>query len=291
MDSIRFPNLGIVLSHVGSSFSILGFEIAYYGAVIAIAMVAGVCLVLHVAKKTGQDPDMYLDFSILTLVVAVIGARIYYVAFSWDYYRAHPAEIINLRAGGLAIYGGVIAGIIMACVWSRVKKIPTFLLLDTVVPGVVLGQIIGRWGNFFNREAFGDYTNNLLAMQIPEGRVHPGEITAKMREMIEVIDGVSFIQVHPTFLYESLWNLGVLILLLLIIRSGKKRFDGEIFWLYLMGYSSGRFWIENLRTDQLLVPGTAVPVSRLLALCAVIAAFTALTVGFYHHPGRDKERR
>ena len=291
MDSIRFPNLGIVLSHVGSSFSIFGFEIAYYGVVIAIAMVAGVCLVMHVAKKTRQDPDLYFDFSILTLVIAVIGARIYYVAFSWDYYRAHPAEIINLRAGGLAIYGGVIAGIITAWVWSRVKKIPTFLVLDTVAPGVVLGQSIGRWGNFFNREAFGDYTNGLLAMQIPEGRVHPEEITARMREMTEVIDGISFIQVHPTFLYESLWNLGVLILLLLIIRSGKKRFDGEIFWLYLMGYGCGRFWIENLRTDQLMVPGTVIPVSRMLALCTVIVSFIALTAGFHHHPRGDKERR
>ena len=149
-------------------------------------------------------------------------------------------------------------------------------MLDTACLGMVTGQIIGRWGNFFNREAFGDYTDHLLAMRLPLEAVRAGEVTQLMHDHEQVIDGVTYIQVHPTFLYESLWNLAVLIVLMWVTLRKKKRFDGEVFLLYLLLYGIGRFWIEALRTDQLLIPGTKIPVSQVLA--AILAAGSLLLI-------------
>ena len=278
MDTIRFPHLGIVFSHVGRYVAVFGFEIAYYGIVIAIAMLAGIYLATWIAKKTGQNPDDYFNFALIAIICSIAGARIYYVFFSWDYYRAHPAEIFDLRGGGLAIYGGVIAGVLTGIIFARVKKIHPLLLLDTACTGLVLGQIIGRWGNFFNREAFGEYTDSLLAMQLPEEAVYAADITPLMREHLVQIDNISFIQVHPTFLYESLWNVGVLTVLLIVTLRGYKRFDGQVFFLYLLGYGLGRGWIEGLRTDQLKIPGTAVPVSQLLSWVLAIGAAVTLVL-------------
>ena len=149
------------------------------------------------------------------------------------------------------------------------KKVSFGTLCDTAGLGLILGQIIGRWGNFFNREAFGEYTNNLLAMRLPLDAVRKSDVTQLMMEHLEVIDGISYIQVHPTFLYESLWNLGVL--LFLIFWSKHKKFEGEVFLLYLFGYGVGRFWIEGLRTDQLMLTD-AIPVSQALAVVLVIVS-------------------
>lgn len=165
--SIRFPNLGISLDHVIKSVSIGGFEIACYGMVLAAAMVTGLLLVMKVADATGQRGDDYFDLGIIAIIVSVICARIYYVVFSWDYYKDHLAEIVNLRQGGLAIYGGVIGGVITVLVFCRIRKLPYKVALDTAALGLVWGQAVGRWGNFFNREAFGEYTDNIFAMQIP----------------------------------------------------------------------------------------------------------------------------
>ena len=291
MDMIRFPNLGIVLPHVGRSFSVFGFEIAFYGVAVAIAMAAGVFMAMHVAKMTGHDPELIFDFALWALVLSVIGARIYYVVFSWDYYKDNLLEIFNLRAGGLAIYGGVIGGILTGIVFSRVRKVNALVLLDMAAPGMVLGQAVGRWGNFFNREAFGGYTNGLLAMQLPMDAVRPEEITSAMMENISEIDKIRFIQVHPTFLYESLWNLGVLLILLLVIRKGWKKFDGEILLLYILGYSAGRFWIEALRTDQLKLGGTGLPVSRLLAAAAAVVSALILAVMLVRAGNKNIDRK
>ena len=199
--SIRFPNLGISLDHVIKSVSIGGFEIACYGMVLAAAMVTGLLLVMKVADATGQRGDDYFDLGIIAIIVSVICARIYYVVFSWDYYKDHLAEIVNLRQGGLAIYGGVIGGVITVLVFCRIRKLPYKVALDTAALGLVWGQAVGRWGNFFNREAFGEYTDNIFAMQIPVQDVRSYEITEKMQEHLKTIDGISYIQVHPTFLY------------------------------------------------------------------------------------------
>lgn len=272
--NINFPNLGIYLENVGKSVSVFGFEIAFYGIIIGIGVLAGISMAAILAKKTGQDPDTYYDLATYAVIISIIGARIYYVIFSWEHYKDDLLSIFNLRQGGLAIYGGVIAAIITVYVFAKRKKMSFGLLLDTAGPGLILGQIIGRWGNFCNREAFGRYTDSLFAMQLPIDAVRKSDITEQMLEFVEVIDGVEFIQVHPTFLYESLWNLGVLIIMLLWIK--RKKFDGHIFMIYLLGYGIGRFWIEGLRTDQLIIPGIGLPVSQVLAV--VMAVFAATII-------------
>ncbi len=267
---INFPNLGIHLKNVGQSISIFGFEIAYYGIIIGFGVLAGIALATLIAKKTGQDPDTYYDLAIYAVILSVIGARIYYVIFSWDSYKNDLLSIFNIRQGGLAIYGGVIAAIATVFVYAKVKKISFGLLTDTAGPGLILGQIIGRWGNFFNREAFGEYTNGLLAMQLPVDAVRSSDITEKMLEHVKVIDNIRYIQVHPTFLYESLWNVCVLALMLWWIK--RKQFDGQVFLIYLFGYGIGRFWIEGLRTDSLMFFGTGLRVSQVLAILMAVGA-------------------
>lgn len=266
--SINFPHLGIYLDHVGKSITVFGFEIAYYGIVIAFGMLLAVCLISAEAKRTGQDDDFYFTTIMISIAVGVVGARLYYVAFSWDYYSQNPAEIFNIRHGGLAIYGGIIFGVITVCICGKVKKVRLSTMLDTMCIGLPLGQLIGRWGNFFNREAFGDYTDSLFAMQLPVDAVRQNEITQKMWEHVQVIDGVQYIQVHPTFLYESLWNLALLLFLLWLIRH--KKWEGQVFMAYLGGYGLGRVWIEGMRTDQLLIPGIGLPVSQVLSAALVI---------------------
>lgn len=283
--SIRFPHLGITLNNVPKSFSVAGFEIACYGIVLAAAMVTGLLLVMKAADRTGQNGDDYFDLGITAIVISVICARIYYVIFSWDYYREHLAEIINLRQGGLAIYGGVIGGVITVGVFCRLRKLDYRRTLDTAVLGLVWGQMVGRWGNFFNREAFGEYTDGILAMQLPVDDVRSYEITAKMKEHLETIDGVSYIQVHPTFLYEALWNAGVLLILLIITFKIKQKFDGMVFLCYLLFYGIGRFWIEGLRTDQLLLGNTGLPVSQILSGILVLLSAILLIAGRIREKG------
>ena len=205
--SINFPNLGIHLSNVGKSISIGGFEIAYYGMIIACGMILGLCIAMWVAKKTNQNPDQYFDVALYAIPIALIGARAYYVIFSWDQYKDNLIHILYFREGGLAIFGGVIAAVITFYVYVKIKKQNFWLMADTACVGLVLGQIIGRWGNFFNREAFGGYANGLFAMQLPLNAVRSSDVTQEMMEHLQTIDGVQYIQVHPTFLYEGLWNL------------------------------------------------------------------------------------
>lgn len=287
--SIDFPNLGIHLEHVGKTVTVFGFDIAYYGIVIGIGMLAGIAMAMMEAKRTGQNQEDYLDLAIFGIIFGIIGARIYYVVFAWDMYKDNLLEIFNTRHGGLAIYGGVIAAVITVFVVARVKKLSVRLLLDTAVFGLVTGQMIGRWGNFFNREAFGEYTDNLFAMRLPLDAVRTSDLTEKIEAHIETIKGVAYIQVHPTYLYESIWCLGVL-LLLLLYRT-RKKFDGELFLLYLGGYGLGRFWIEGLRTDQLLLPGTQIPVSQMLAGALVILSAVCIICGRKQVVQKKKQKK
>ena len=273
---ISFPNLHIFLERVGKSFSIGGFSIAYYGVCLGIGMLAGLFAASIRAKKTGQNPDTYSDLFIYLILFGIIGARIYYVAFAFDHYKNNLLDIFNLRQGGLAIYGGIIGGVLAALVFSRIKKISFFTLLDTVTFGVLPGQIIGRWGNFFNREAFGNYTNGLFAMELPVSAVRAGEITPLMEANKTIVNGVEAIRVHPTFLYEGLWNTALLIVLILTAKTAK--FKGEIFFRYLIGYGIGRAIIEGLRTDQLLVPGTTFPVSQGLSVLLVVVSAVIILI-------------
>lgn len=265
---INFPNLGIYLDHVGKNISIFGFSIAYYGIVIVTGMMIAIWIAQREAKRTGQNPEQYLDLAMIGITAGILGARIYYVIFAWDYYKDDLLSIFNIRQGGLAIYGGIIGACIAVVIYSRKKKQNFSLLMDTASMSIVFGQIMGRWGNFFNREAFGDYTNNLFAMQLPVSAVRANEITQKMWDHVVTVNGVEYIQVHPTFLYESLWNVGVLLFLFWFRK--RKKFNGEVFLMYLIGYGLGRIWIEGLRTDQLLLPVVELPVSQLLSGCLVV---------------------
>ena len=265
---INFPNLGIYLDHVGKNISIFGFSIAYYGIVIVTGMMIAIWIAQREAKRTGQNPEQYLDLAMIGIAAGILGARIYYVIFAWDYYKDDLLSIFNIRQGGLAIYGGIIGACIAVVIYSRKKKQNFSLLMDTASMSIVFGQIMGRWGNFFNREAFGDYTNNLFAMQLPVSAVRANEITQKMWDHVVTVNGVEYIQAHPTFLYESLWNVGVLLFLFWFRK--RKKFNGEVFLMYLIGYGLGRIWIEGLRTDQLLLPVVGLPVSQLLSGCLVV---------------------
>lgn len=265
---INFPNLGIYLDYVGKNISIFGFSIAYYGIVIVTGMMIAIWIAQREAKRTGQNPEQYLDLAMIGIAAGILGARIYYVIFAWDYYKDDLLNIFNIRQGGLAIYGGIIGACIAVVIYSRKKKQNFGLLMDTASMSIVFGQIMGRWGNFFNREAFGDYTNNLFAMQLPVSAVRANEITQKMWDHVVTVNGVEYIQVHPTFLYESLWNVGVLLFLFWFRK--RKKFNGEVFLMYLIGYGLGRIWIEGLRTDQLLLPVVGLPVSQLLSGCLVV---------------------
>ena len=267
---IRFVHLGITIEHLKSSISVFGFRIAFYGIIIGIGMLAGIWIAQSDAKRRGQDPELYLDFALYAIICSIVGARIYYVIFEWYYYKENLLQIFNLRAGGLAIYGGVIAGAITMIVYTRVKKVSFFSMADTGVLGLVTGQIIGRWGNFFNCEAFGGYTDSLLAMRIKRSLVNDNMLNADVLSHKIVENGVEFIQVHPTFLYESCWNLCLLIFMLWFRKY--KKYDGQMFWIYLFGYGTGRFWIENLRTDQLILFGTGLAVSQALSLVLILVA-------------------
>ena len=216
--AINFPHLGIYLDHVGKSISVFGFDIAYYGITMGLSILLGLYLAEREAKRTGQDPDTYTDLVIYAIVFSIICARAYYVIFSWDNYKDNLLSIFNLRQGGIAIYGAIIGAVSTVYVYSRVKKLSFLQMVDTACIGLVAGQILGRWGNFFNREAFGGYTDGLFAMQLPVSAVRAHEKTKEMWAHVQIVGGEQFIQVHPTFLYECLWNLGVICFLLFCFK-------------------------------------------------------------------------
>ena len=270
MDSISFPNLNITFEHVGRSFTVFGFSIAYYGLIIGLSILLCVWICMRDAKKAGENPDHILDLVLYGVIAGIAGARLYYVLFRWSDYKDNLLSILNLRQGGLAIYGGVIGAVLTIYFYTKKKGLSFRKYCDLVMGCFILGQVFGRWGNFFNREVFGEYTDSLFAMRLPVKAVNPADISQLMRDHMQVIDGIEFIQVHPTFLYESAWNL----LVFLFIRwyIPRKKFDGEIILIYLGGYGIGRFIIEGIRTDQLLLFNTGIPVSQLLSAVLVVVS-------------------
>ena len=285
MNDIRFPNLGIVFHNVKEGITVFGFEIKFYGMIIALGFLLAYVIVSREAKRTGQNEENYLDLILWLIVPSILGARLYYIIFSPDEFFVKGRgfgktllAMINIRNGGLAIYGGVIAGFTVAYFFCRKRKLSFPLIGDTAVMGILVGQILGRWGNFFNREAFGAYTDSLFAMGIPtdyfsgngslNNLANSGVITQTMMDNTKLIDGMHWITVHPTFLYESLWNLGLLILIILYRKH--KKFDGELALMYAWGYGLGRVWIEALRSDSLMLPGNFMRVSQLVAAICVL---------------------
>ena len=294
MNGIHFPGLGIHFNNVPSGFTIFGIEIRLYAVVIAIGFILALMVSNREARLSGQDEETYLDFFLWLVIPAIVGARIYYVIFSWDeYYEKGKGfwktfvDIINIREGGLAIYGGLIAGTIVAFIFNKKKKLSLPLMGDTVCMGVLIGQILGRWGNFFNREAFGAFTDSFIRMAIPvdyfanEGNfnnyLESGVITDKMLANPEIVgERTACITVYPTFLLEGLINLAILILILCYRRH--KKFDGELSLIYIMGYGAGRFAVEGLRTDSLMIGGI-----RASQLIALICFFGALALMIYNY--------
>ena len=275
MYDLKFVNLGITIEHMVSSVNVFGFRIAFYGIIIGIGMLLGIMLAAWDAEDRGLGEDVIYDHVFWVIVIGIMGARLYYVFFQWDAYKDDLLQILNLRAGGLAIYGGVIAGLITLYVLCRRKKLSFLDVADSLILAVLVGQILGRWGNFFNCEAFGRYTESLFAMRIRKAIVNPIMIDAELLEHLIIENGTEYIQVHPTFLYESFWNFCLLMFLLWYRK--RKKFTGEIFLLYLCGYGLGRCIIEGLRTDSLLIPGTGIAVSQLLAgTCFVVSLFLIL---------------
>lgn len=209
------------------AFSIFGLEVRWYGILMVLSFIIAGALLQHWGKKAGYKEDDLLDLTLVVILSAIVGARAYYVAFSWDYYQGDIFKILNIRGGGLAIHGGILGGMIGGYIFCRRRKLNFRQLIDFIAPGLILGQAIGRWGNFFNQEAHGGPTNLPWAITVA------GE------------------KVHPTFLYESIWNLGVFFILLRVLK--KKEFDSQVFLLYGILYSLGRLWIEGLRTDSLML--------------------------------------
>ena len=285
MYDLKFVNLGITIEHMVSSVNVFGFRIAFYGIIIGIGMLLGIMLAAWDAEDRGLGEDVIYDHVFWVIVIGIMGARLYYVFFQWDAYKDDILSVFNIREGGLAIYGGIIFGILAIYFMSRFKKIKPGKAFEAAAMAVPIGQILGRWGNFFNREAFGGYTDSLFAMQLPVSAVRQHEITAEMWEHAAELDGITYIQVHPTFLYESVWNVGVLIFLFLVRK--KTKFDGELFLWYLAAYGFGRFLIEPLRTDQLLVPGTAIPVSMIVAAVCVACGIGFSILGRKRAGGRS----
>ena len=241
------------------AFKLFGLEVRWYGILIAI----GAFLAINVAEKMGKRYNykdglynlLSSDLGIFVILLGVIGARLYYVIFQWDYYRENPGEILAIRNGGLAIYGGILAGLLATFIFSRIKKIKFMTILDCLAPAVPLAQAIGRWGNFINGEAHGGPTD------FPWGIM---------------VDGI---KVHPTFLYESLLDFFIFIVLYFFV-SKRQKFEGQLFTLYLIIYGCGRFFIEAMRTDSLYFGPFRV--SQLLSLILVVIG---LIIYFYNISG------
>lgn len=293
---IHFPNLGIHLEKVGQKITVLGFDITYYGMIIGAAILIGIILTLWLAERSGQDTDDYLTLCIWLIIFGMLGARVYYILFSFHEFQGNLLKIFHLRSGGFAIYGALIAGIVTTAVFSWRRGMQVWRTLDTFVPALLIGQILGRIGNFFNREAFGEYTDGLFAMQLPIDAVRTADVTEKMRRNVELVSEIHMIQVQPLFLYEAVWCL----LLLIVLLVGRRYWQcqGDAFLVYIIGYGVGRFVLEGMRVDQLLIPTTHLPISKITAAVSVIVAGILLCVhnvrggqsgrGFYHLRKRKK---
>ena len=256
---ISFPMLGGLTLNPPASFTVFGRPIYFYGVLIGLGFILGILLCARRAKRFGLREDDVYDVMIWLIPCSILGARLYYVLFQLDYYLQHPGELFAIWNGGIAIYGGVIGGILAVWLVCRRKKIPVLAMMDDLSCGLLLGQIIGRWGNFMNREAFGAETDVFCRM----GLTAP--------------DGTT-IYVHPTFLYESLWNLAGLIFLLVFDKKGHRKYDGQNTLIYFLWYGLGRAWIEGLRTDSLYIGSTGIRVSQALSIVLCLAALAALVI-------------
>ena len=289
MEILRFPGLGWELPISRVALSIGNLDIYWYGVIIAVGFGLGLWVYLSHNRTCGIHPDEGLDIILWAMVGAIVGARAYYVAFQWDNYKDNLKEIFNLRGGGLAIYGGIIGALIVAFIVCRIKKLPMLPVADAAFPGVMLGQAIGRWGNFFNMEAFGTNTDTaLFRMWSVKIRDTLAASSADLAAKGVTVDPE--VPVHPTFLYESLWCiLGFLILNYIVHKH--RSFKGEIFVLYGVWYGVERMVVEGMRTDSLYIGSTSIRVSQVLsAAIAVVALVYFIVVMVKKKQGRLPQR-
>ena len=257
--AISFPMLGNFSIDPPSYFTVFGRNIYFYGVLIALGFLLAILYCGRKSKEFGIKADDFYDLMLWLIPLSIVGARAYFVLFRLEDYLSNPISMLYVHEGGLAIYGGVIVGILCVVFVCRHKKIPIPAMLDLVILGLLIGQIIGRWGNFMNREAFGAETTIFCRM----GLTAPNGTT---------------IYVHPTFLYESLWNLACFIFLTIFIKKGKRQYDGQVALIYFFWYGLGRAWIEGLRTDSLYIGNTGIRVSQLLSLVIAATAGVLLLV-------------
>lgn len=253
---IAFPALGLEFTINRVAFTIFGLNVYWYGVIIALGFLLAVGYANHRIGEFGFTSDQLYDALIAAIPSAIIGARLYYVAFRWSYYSQHLNELFSTREGGLAIYGGVIGALIAVSLYGRYKKLNIAAMFDVAALGLLIGQLVGRWANFINAEAHGGETAFFLGMTINGGA-----------------------PVHPTFLYESIWNL-IGFILIHILSKKNYRFRGQLFLNYLFWYGMGRFWIEGMRTDSLYIGSTGLRVSQLVSLGGVIVGGALLVLCF-----------
>lgn len=272
---VKFPKLGLEFTIDKVAFSIFGIPVFWYGIIISIGFFLAVVLGMKNSKRFGINPDDIIDLVLWAAPAAIIGARLYYIIFNWSEFNGDLGRMINIRTGGLAIYGGLIGGVAAGYIFARIKKINFLKLLDLAAPYFVMAQAIGRWGNFVNQEAFGGNTD------LPWG-MH-SEAIQRYLEDLGTPDVNPDMPVHPAFLYESLWNFGVFFFLIWYRKRYKVR--GELFFLYMVLYGIGRAWIEGLRTDSLYI-GTF-RVSQLLSIAFAVVFGVVIVLRRRMHSGDE----
>ncbi|MFP5272935.1 prolipoprotein diacylglyceryl transferase [Coleofasciculus sp.] len=256
--AFQFASPGPILVKLGP------LTIRWYGLLIASAVLIGVSLSQYLAKRRNVDPNAIADLAIWLVIAAIPCARLYYVLFEWEQYAQRPEDIIAIWKGGIAIHGAILGGLVATIIFARVQKLSVWLLADLVVPSLILGQAIGRWGNFFNSEAFGSPTNLPWKLYIPPQQRPPGYM--------------NYQYFHPTFLYESLWNVLIFVILITLFFRDLKRKPhlkvGTLALIYLVGYSAGRIWIEGLRTDSLMVG--PLRIAQIVSLVSILLGLAGL---------------
>ncbi len=277
MPEIWFPNLNIQIQHLNRvAFQLFGKDVYWYGIFIATAFMVGLALTIYLTKELNKtrknpiDPDLYYDALVYILIFAIIGARLYYVLFDFDNYKGDIKSIFAIWNGGLAFYGGVIGGIIAVAIFVKRKKLNFFDFGEVMLPGLAIGQALGRWGNFVNREAYGRYTDNLFAMRILKDQAQV--VTQELQDKLVVVNGFEYIQVHPTFLYESFFNVINCFVLMHVLKNQKYR--GQVAIVYMIIYGSIRTFTEGLRVDQLQIGDTTWAVSRIISMLMVVVGIT-----------------
>ncbi|MBR5485936.1 MAG: prolipoprotein diacylglyceryl transferase [Oscillospiraceae bacterium] len=291
---LMFPGLSDSVLHLKrEAFTLFGLDIYWYGVLIATGFMLALLYTFARCKDTfGLNVDRVIDVIICGTIGGILSARLYYVAFRWDYYGKHLDQLLDTRSGGLAIYGGIIGGFLFGCIAAYIRKVKVLPMADMAASGFLIGQAVGRWGNFVNIEAFGSITDKPWGMASPEvfaflrsNMQHLKETGVDIVMQLEAMGrNVDFsdpsmwklVTVHPTFFYESMWCLVGFIAL--AWYTNRRKFDGELTLMYAAWYGLGRFWIEGLRTDSLLIPSTSFRVSQLVAAVLAVSASVTLAV-------------